>query len=126
MKELPHRERVYASGIESYRLCHDQQVQNTSNPHLEQPENMINSSHIPFIGNIVNDLQKCAHFSLLIPSSLDLMASEHRDFNVEAVMLTASEVVSGFGSDMAGAGISLCAPTETTFADLPLPSGSKR
>ncbi|CAA0811877.1 Fasciclin-like arabinogalactan protein 4 [Striga hermonthica] len=72
--------------------------------------------------------------SLLIPSSLDLMASETRpplglnitqelidghNFNVAAAMFTASGVVSEFGADMAGAGITLFAPTDTAFADLP-------
>ncbi|KAH6765640.1 Fasciclin-like arabinogalactan family protein [Perilla frutescens var. hirtella] len=72
--------------------------------------------------------------SLLIPSNLDLMASETRpplglnitrtlidghDFNVAAAMLAASGVVSEFEADEGGAGITMFVPTDAAFADLP-------
>ncbi|GER51157.1 fasciclin-like arabinogalactan family protein, partial [Striga asiatica] len=72
--------------------------------------------------------------SLLIPSSLNLMASETwpplglnitqelidgHNFNMAAAMLTASGVVSEFEADEAGAGITLFVPTDAAFRDLP-------
>lgn len=72
--------------------------------------------------------------SLLIPSDLDLMASETRPplglnitktlidghgFNVAASMLAASGVVSEFEADERGAGITMFVPTDDAFADLP-------
>ncbi|XP_051134246.1 fasciclin-like arabinogalactan protein 4 [Andrographis paniculata] len=72
--------------------------------------------------------------SLLIPENLDLMASETRpplglnitkalidghSFNVAASMLAASGVVSEFEAAETGAGITVLAPTDAAFADLP-------
>ncbi|KAL3518195.1 hypothetical protein ACH5RR_020784 [Cinchona calisaya] len=72
--------------------------------------------------------------SLLIPSDINLMASETRpplglnitkalidghNFNVAASMLTASGVESEFEQDEGGAGITLFVPTDEAFSDLP-------
>ncbi|KAJ7980857.1 Fasciclin-like arabinogalactan protein [Quillaja saponaria] len=72
--------------------------------------------------------------TLLIPSGIDLTASETRpplglnitkvlidghNFNVAASMLAASGVVEEFEADEGGAGITLFVPTDYAFADLP-------
>lgn len=72
--------------------------------------------------------------SFLIPSDINLMASETRpplglnitkalidahDFNVAASMLAASGVEEEFEGDEAGAGITLFVPTDEAFSELP-------
>ncbi|CAI9108099.1 OLC1v1007621C1 [Oldenlandia corymbosa var. corymbosa] len=72
--------------------------------------------------------------SVLIPSEVNLMASETRpplglnitkalidghDFNVAASMLMASGVEEEFEADEGGAGITLFVPTDEAFSDLP-------
>ncbi|XP_051113637.1 fasciclin-like arabinogalactan protein 4 [Andrographis paniculata] len=93
-----------------------------------------NASLISPIETLPYNLSILSIDSLLVPYNMNLMASETRppvglnitkslidghSFNVAASMLSASGLVSEFEADEAGAGITLFAPTDEAFSDLP-------
>lgn len=78
--------------------------------------------------------------SLLIPTGLDVMASEKsppavlnitqvlidgKNFNVVASMLTASGVVDEFEADEKGAGITIFVPSDEAFTEMPQTGGER-
>ncbi|XP_020232553.1 fasciclin-like arabinogalactan protein 4 [Cajanus cajan] len=98
------------------------------------PYSPSNATVISLVKTLPYNVTIFAVNSLLIPSGLDLMASETRPnpvlnitnalvdghkFNVAASMLAASGVVQEFEADEGGAGITLFVPIDDAFADLP-------
>jgi uncharacterized surface protein with fasciclin (FAS1) repeats len=93
-----------------------------------------NATVLGSITAVPYNLSVLAVNSLIVPSGLDLAASESRPpaavnitrvladaraFNVVASMLEASGVADEFGADERGAGITVFAPTDDAFAELP-------
>ncbi|CAH9073127.1 unnamed protein product [Cuscuta europaea] len=105
-------------------------VTNKSTVHLESSNAII----LDKIADVPFNISILSVSSLLVPSGIDLMASETRPspgisitkalidghgFNVAASMLTASGVEEEFERDESGAGLTLFIPTDEAFADLP-------